>query len=307
MTSPSDAGTSKAVASARLDVELVRRGLARSRRQASELVAAGRVRIAGAPARRPSVPLRADEPVEVSGAPGYVSRAGDKLAGALDRLGESAPAIRGRECLDVGASTGGFTQVLLERGARRVAAVDVGHGQLAPILREDPRVVVREGCNARLLTPDQLPARPELVVADVSFISLRLLVDPLARCVAPGADLLLLVKPQFEVGRERLGRGGVVRDDALREDAVLTVARDAADRGFAVRRVVRSPLPGPSGNVELFLLLAAPGAAPGRGPSGPDESLLGDALVAAVAAAVRGDDGAPHPGTAPGARIREAR
>ncbi|WP_276319556.1 TlyA family RNA methyltransferase [Cellulomonas endophytica] len=277
---------------ARLDAELVRRGLARSRRQAAELVGAGRVHLDGVPVQRPSTRVRDGQTLHVEtdpSDPGWASRAAHKLVGALDALAPAGLAVAGRTCLDVGASTGGFTDVLLRRGAGRVVALDVGHGQLLDRLRTDPRVDVREGVNARDLRPGDVPA-PDLVVGDVSFISLALLVGPLAALATPGTDLLLLVKPQFEVGRERLGAGGVVRDPALRLDAVRAVVRAAADAGLALRDVVPSPLPGPSGNVELFVWLrpAGPGAA-GAAPAPEDvEALLARHPSPTAAAAAPG-------------------
>ncbi len=248
----------------RLDVALVRRGLARSRGRAAELVAAGLVRVAGMPAVKPSTPVGADQDVAVDGpALEYVSRGGLKLAGALDLLAAvtvDPPTIEGARCLDVGASTGGFTQVLLERGASHVLAVDVGHGQLAPELTADPRVSVREGLNVRDLTVQDVGPRPSIVVGDLSFISLTLVLPAVLDVVAAGGDLLLLVKPQFEVGRTRLGNDGVVVSPEARADAVLAVARSAAER-VVVRAVVPSPLPGPAGNREYFLWLRDPAGA----------------------------------------------
>ncbi len=240
----------------RLDAELVRRGLARSREQAGELVAAGRVEVRGVVAAKPATGVEAGTPLRVlrdDTDPGYASRGGHKLAGALAAF----PAIRvaGRRCLDAGASTGGFTDVLLRQGAAQVVAVDVGYGQLAWSLRTDPRVTVLDRTNVRALTPEQVGGRAELTVADLSFISLRLVLPALVACTADHGDLLPMVKPQFEVGRERLGGGGVVRDAGLRTAAVLAVAECAATLGWGVAGVVRSPLPGPSGNVEFFLWL----------------------------------------------------
>ena len=243
----------------RLDSELVRQGLARSRRHAGELIAAGRVRVDGAPTVKSSTALDPGQVLAVEeqpgAAPAYASRAGHKLAGALDVLGPEGPLVRGRVCLDAGASTGGFTDVLLRRGAAHVLAVDVGHDQLVPELRADPRVTVREGVNVRNLQAGEFNPAPELVVGDLSFISLALVLPALLAVAAPGADLLLLVKPQFEVGRERLGTGGVVRSPELRAQAVLGVARSAAALGLRTRAVVASTLPGPSGNVEYFVWL----------------------------------------------------
>ncbi|WP_315095528.1 TlyA family RNA methyltransferase [uncultured Cellulomonas sp.] len=242
----------------RLDTELVRRGLARSRRQAGELIAAGRVTVDGSSVSRSAAQVTDERDVVVQADdddPRYASRAGHKLAGALDALGTHGPVVAGRSCLDAGASTGGFTDVLLRRGAARVVAVDVGHDQMVDALRHDPRVEVREGVNVRSLARGDIVPAPELVVADLSFISLTLVLPALVDVARPDADLVVMVKPQFEVGRERLGSGGVVRTPALRVDAVLAVARCAAALGLDVRDVVRSPLPGPSGNVEFFLWL----------------------------------------------------
>jgi 23S rRNA (cytidine1920-2'-O)/16S rRNA (cytidine1409-2'-O)-methyltransferase len=250
----------------RLDAELVRRGLARSREQAGELVAAGRVSVSGQQAAKAATQVDPADPIVVredGTDPGYASRGGHKLAGALDVFGaaDQPLPVTGRDCLDAGASTGGFTDVLLRRGAARVIAVDVGYGQLVWALQQDPRVTVLDRTNVRELQPDVLPYRPDLVVGDLSFISLRLVLPALLACADPGADLVLMVKPQFEVGRERLGPGGVVRDPALRAQAVRQVADAAWALQLGVQGVVASPLPGPSGNVEYFLWLRR-GAAP---------------------------------------------
>jgi len=188
----------------------------------------------------------------------FVSRGGEKLAGALEDLGVDPTGLR---CLDVGASTGGFSDALLQAGARSVVALDVGYGQLAERLRQDPRVHVMERCNARELTAGALPEPPDLVTVDVSFISTRLLLGPI-REAAPGARLLVMVKPQFEVGRGQVGKGGVVRDDALRQAAASGVAEAAEALGYRELRRVDSRLPGPKGNVEIFLLLEAGAADP---------------------------------------------
>ena len=243
----------------RLDAELVRRGLARSRRHAGELIAAGRVSVDGAVVAKVSTQLEPDQDLDIAtdsgAAPDYASRAGYKLAGALDALGAAGPGVHGRVCLDAGASTGGFTDVLLRRGAAHVFAVDVGHDQIVPTLRADPRVTVREGVNVRHLAVGDLDPAADLVVGDLSFISLVLVLPALLAVAAPRADLLLLVKPQFEVGRELLGAGGVVHDPAQRGAAVLAVARVARTLGLAVRAVLASSLPGANGNVEYFLWL----------------------------------------------------
>ncbi|MGY1746985.1 TlyA family RNA methyltransferase [Blastococcus sp. SYSU D00695] len=239
----------------RLDAELVRRGLARSREHAVALIAEGRVAVAGRAATKPATGVEAGTPVVVRtdpDEPRWVSRGAHKLIGALDALGVP---VEGRRALDAGASTGGFTDVLLRRGAAEVVAVDVGYGELAWSLRTDDRVHVHERTNVRSLTPEQIGGPADLVVADLSFISLRLVLPALTACATAAADLLPMVKPQFEVGRERLGAGGVVRDPAHRAAAVLEVAHAAAALGWGTAGVVASPLPGPAGNVEFFLHL----------------------------------------------------
>ncbi|WP_067502365.1 TlyA family RNA methyltransferase [Actinoplanes sp. TFC3] len=239
---------------ARLDAELVRRKLARSREQAAALVAAGRVQVRGSVAQKVATMIDPADPVVVTGedpADDYVSRGSHKLAGALQAF--TGLAVQGRRCLDAGASTGGFTDVLLRAGAATVYAVDVGYGQLAWPLRTNDRVMVMERTNVRTLTPDLIEGPVGLTVADLSFISLRLVLPALAACTAPDGDLALMVKPQFEVGKERVGSGGVVRDWRLRAEAVLDVAAAAAGLGLGVASVAASPLPGPSGNVEFFV------------------------------------------------------
>ena len=240
----------------RLDAELVRRGLARSREHARELVDAGKVKVGGIVATKPASGVDAAASLVVTGpaGPDYVSRGAVKLAGALADLG--GPAVAGRRCLDAGASTGGFTEVLLRTGAREVVAVDVGYGQLAWRLRNDARVQVKERTNVRDLSPDDIGGQVELTVADLSFISLGLVLPALARCTVTDGDLLVMVKPQFEVGRDAVGAGGVVRSPQLRADAVCDVATAAAALGLGAQGVVASSLPGPSGNVEYFLWLA---------------------------------------------------
>ncbi|MDQ6875395.1 MAG: TlyA family RNA methyltransferase [Actinomycetota bacterium] len=251
---------------ARLDAELVRRGLARSRTQAAELVVAGRVLVDGLAATKPATAVAPQTAVRLAtpAGPGYASRGGHKLAGALDSLAADGLTVSGRRCLDAGASTGGFTDVLLRRGAREVVAVDVGYGQLAWNLRTDPRVTTFDRTNVRGLRPEAIGGPVAVAVADLSFISLRLVLGALIRCVRPDGDLLPLVKPQFEVGRARLGAGGVVRDAGLWRESVGRVADSAAEYGWGVAGVVRSPLPGPAGNVEFFLWLrrGAPAADP---------------------------------------------
>ncbi len=246
---------------ARLDAELVRRGLARSREQAVELVAAGRVSVRGQAATKPATGVAPGDAVVVRAdpaGPAYASRGGHKLAGALASFGAASPplVVTGRRALDAGASTGGFTDVLLRAGATSVVAVDVGYGQLAWALRSDPRVTVLDRTNVRSLTPEAVGGRAELVVADLSFISLLTVLPSLLGCTAPTGDLVLLVKPQFEVGRDRLGDGGVVRDPALRAESAMSVAAAAQVRGWGTRGLVASSLPGPAGNRELLLWLA---------------------------------------------------
>lgn len=236
----------------RLDQALVRRGLARSRGQASEAVRSGGVRVNGRPVNKPAATVADGDRIEISAADHYVSRAAHKLLGALTDTGL---AVSGR-VLDAGASTGGFTQVALECGAERVYAIDVGHGQLAAPVREDPRVVVREGLNLRELSLDDLDGQPvDLIVGDVSFISLKLLLGPLLAVLEPDGAALLLVKPQFEVGRGGLDARGVVRDEGIRQRCVDEVAAQARRLGWpeAWRGVSRTV--GASGNVEWFLLL----------------------------------------------------
>jgi 23S rRNA (cytidine1920-2'-O)/16S rRNA (cytidine1409-2'-O)-methyltransferase len=257
----------------RLDAELVRRGLARSRDQAADLIAAGRVAVAGQVAAKPASQVAVDAAItveQVSDSPEYVSRGGHKLAGALAAF--DGLQVAGKRCLDAGASTGGFTDVLLRAGAAHVVAVDVGYGQLAWALQTDDRVTVLDRVNIRSLTPEQVAPPPELVVADLSFISLALVLPALVRCAAPDADFALMVKPQFEVGRERAG-SGVVRDPGLRAAAVTSVADAAVSLGLGVAGITASPLPGPSGNVEYFLWLR-------RGAPPLDDSALREAIAA---------------------------
>jgi 23S rRNA (cytidine1920-2'-O)/16S rRNA (cytidine1409-2'-O)-methyltransferase len=243
----------------RLDRELVRRGLSPSREAAAKAVRDGLVLVSGSLATKPSRMVSPAEPVELKlPSRRWASRGGDKLDPAIDRLGVP---VAGRRCLDAGASTGGFTHVLLERGAAQVVAVDVGRGQLDERLRRDPRVRVLDGVNARTLTPELIGGPVDLTVADLSFISLRLVLPALLAATARGGDLVVLVKPQFEAGREAVGKGGVVRDPAAWAGAVRTVADAAAGHGLGVGGVCPSPLPGPAGNVELFLHLRA-GAPP---------------------------------------------
>ncbi len=239
----------------RLDSLLAERGLFESRTRAAAAVLAGSVHL-GPGRRRASKPGQLVDPaieLAVDAPPPYVSRGGVKLANALDTLGV---AVAGRRALDVGASTGGFTDCLLQRGAEHVVALDVAYGELDYRLRQDPRVTVLERVNARALTPAELPYRPELITLDVSFISLTKVLPAVLACADDAFDCLAMVKPQFEVGRERIGKGGVVRDPELRREAVLSVADAASGLGATVMAAAPSSLEGPSGNRETFLWLA---------------------------------------------------
>lgn len=233
--------------------------MARSREHATRLIASSRVTVNGQLATKPASAVATDADLVVRPDPEgnveYASRGGHKLAGALAAFGPAGLVVAGRRTLDAGASTGGFTDVLLRAGAAEVVAVDVGYGQLAWALRNDPRVRVHDRTNIRTLTVEQIGGPVDLVVGDLSFISLRLVLDALIGVTGPGGDLVLMVKPQFEVGKTRLGKGGVVRDPVLRAEAVSDVAEAAATRGWGALAVVSSPLPGPSGNVEFFLWL----------------------------------------------------
>ncbi|MCZ3387791.1 MAG: TlyA family RNA methyltransferase [Actinomycetia bacterium] len=243
----------------RLDSELVRRGLARSRQHAADLVANGQVLVGGVAAHKvatqvdPAAALVVSEP---GGDEPYASRGATKLLGALSVFAPVGLVVADRRCLDAGASTGGFTDVLLRKGAASVVAVDVGYGQLVWRLQQDPRVVVRDRTNVRDLTPELTDGPVDVLVADLSFISLRLVLPAFGRVTTAAADLLVMVKPQFEVGRDALPSGGVVRDPLLRRDAVLRVAEVADGDGWGVKGVTASPLPGPAGNVEYFLWLS---------------------------------------------------
>lgn len=239
----------------RLDAELVRRGLARSREQAASLIAEGRVSVSGSVAVKAATAVAAETSLVVGQAaqgPDYVSRGAHKLTGALDFL---PVAVQGRRCLDAGASTGGFTDVLLRRGASEVVAVDVGYGLIAWSLRTDDRVRVIDRTNVRRLTLDDIGAPVELVTADLSFISLSVVLPALSSVTVGEGDLLLMVKPQFEVGKNSVGKHGVVRDPQLRRTAIRGVADSAAELGWGAAGLVASSLPGPAGNVEYFLWL----------------------------------------------------
>ncbi len=250
----------------RLDVWLAEAGLSESREKAQALVMAGRVKLDGQRATKPGTRVRDGAQVEVDPGPAHVGRGALKLQGALDAFGIDP---RGSVAIDVGASTGGFTETLLERGASRVYAIDVGRGQLHERLRQDPRVVVRDRTNARTLSPELVPEPCSLAVMDVSFISVSKLLEPLRRVLAPGARALVLVKPQFEVGRRQVGRGGIVRDAGLQLQALGDVAAFAQAAGYAVRGACASPITGATGNREFFLHLEPGGEALARGALEP--------------------------------------
>lgn len=239
----------------RLDAELVRRKMCDSRERARDLIDSGRVIVNGVAASKPATQVEPTTSIALTASdePDWASRGAHKLVGALDTF--AGVTVDGVRCLDAGASTGGFTDVLLTRGAARVEAVDVGYGQLVWRLRSDERVGVHDKTNVRSLTPEDIGGEVDLVVSDLSFISLPLVLPALALCTRPGGDLLPMVKPQFEVGRDRVGQGGVVRDPELRIEAVTGVAHAAAGLGLEPLGCVASPLPGPSGNVEYFLHL----------------------------------------------------
>lgn len=261
----------------RLDRLLVRRGLAPTRARAQALILAGRVLSGGRRLAKPGLRYPLDQPLELVAAARWVGRGGDKLAGALESLGV---AVDGRDALDVGASTGGFTDVLLARGARRVIALDVGRGQLDWSLRNDERVFPLEGVNARLLDPAWLPWAPALAVVDVSFISLRLVLPALVRSLAPGGEVVALIKPQFEVGRGGVGRGGIVRDRELHRRVLEEIAGFARLRGWGILGLCASTVRGARGNVEFFVHLSP--AAEGLAPAAVAAKI--DAALAAVAA-----------------------
>jgi 23S rRNA (cytidine1920-2'-O)/16S rRNA (cytidine1409-2'-O)-methyltransferase len=242
----------------RLDTVLAERGLFESRSRAAAAVMAGVVRVAGEPARKPGQMVGDDDEITVERGPDYVSRGGIKLANALDAL---AIPVEGRKALDVGASTGGFTDVLLQRGAAAVVALDVAYGELHWRLRQDARVTVLERTNARSLTRDALPFRPDLIVADVSFISLTKVLPAVLGAADERFDCLAMVKPQFEAGRDRVGKGGVVRERDTRVATLVDVASAARADGWSVMGFAPSGLPGPSGNRETFVWLAEPGRA----------------------------------------------
>lgn len=265
---------------ARLDAELVRRGLARSREHAAELISAARVTVSGQTAAKPATAVDPGAPVVVktdTADENWASRGAHKLTGALNAFADVT--VEGQRCLDAGASTGGFTDVLLRRGAGEVVAVDVGYGQLIWRLQNDDRVRVHDRTNVRTLTPADIGGPAAVTVADLSFISLTLVLPALVACTEPDGELLLMVKPQFEVGKDRLGVGGVVRDPQLRADAVATVVAAAAGLGRGLAGVVASPLPGPSGNVEFFVHLRADAAI----SHSPDDTSVVERIAKAVA------------------------
>jgi 23S rRNA (cytidine1920-2'-O)/16S rRNA (cytidine1409-2'-O)-methyltransferase len=263
------------VKKARIDAVLAERGLFPSRTAAAGAVRAGEVRVGqdGPVALRPSHLVGPEEELIIDSGPRYVSRGGIKLENALETLGID---VSGRDCLDVGASTGGFTDCLLQQGAPRVAAVDVAYGQIDLRLREDPRVTVIERLNARAMEPADLPFAPAFATVDVSFISLNKVMPAVARCLAPGGEALAMVKPQFELGKARVGRG-VVRDAGDRREAILAVAHAAVEIGLPVRGIASSGLPGPKGNRETFVWCG------GEGPAVED-------IEAATVAAVEEDE-----------------
>ena len=269
----------------RLDAELVRRGLARSRDEAARLIADGAVTVGGFTASKPATGVSTDQAIVVrddAGAPSYASRGAHKLIGALEEFEPSGLRVNGRRCLDAGASTGGFTDVLLRNGAASVVAVDVGYGQLVWSLRTDERVEVHDRTNVRHLTRELIGGPVDVVTGDLSFISLTVVLPALCSVAADDGDLVLMVKPQFEVGKGRLGKNGVVRDPALRTEAIEAVCARGADLGWGTRGLAASPLPGPSGNVEYFCWLRrdAPAPAPGRAAevvaSGPAGEKVGE-------------------------------
>ncbi|GAB3943493.1 TlyA family RNA methyltransferase [Corynebacterium tapiri] len=264
----------------RLDAELVRRKIARSREQATAMIKANRVTVNGLPAVKPATVVEPEASIKVASVENddYASRGAHKLLGALEAFEPHGLQVKGRRALDAGASTGGFTDVLLRRGVREVVAVDVGYGQLDWRLQSDERVRVLDRTNIRHLTPEMAGGLCDLMVGDLSFISLKLTLPAIAECMAEGADLLPMVKPQFEVGKDRLGSGGVVRDPGLRAEVTQDVADFALSLGLSCKQVVASPLPGPSGNVEFFLWLVKDG-----GASAPSKQQCADMIKHAVA------------------------
>ncbi|HJG46887.1 TlyA family RNA methyltransferase [Corynebacterium variabile] len=255
----------------RLDAELVKRKIARSREHAREMILDGRVSVNGMEAKKPATGVDGEVSIRVTESDDdrWASRGAHKLLGALAAFEPQGLDLAGTRVLDAGASTGGFTDVCLDRGVSEVLAVDVGYGQLIWRLQNDPRVTVLDRTNVRTLTPEQLDGQADAMVGDLSFISIELVLPALAACVRDGGSLLPMVKPQFEVGKNRLGHGGVVRSPELRAEVTLGVAREALRHGMSTRAVTASPLPGPSGNVEYFLWLIKDG-----GATAPDDEQL---------------------------------
>lgn len=272
-------GARKSTGVQRLDAELVRRKIARSREQAQDMIKAGRVSVNGILAKKPASGVGSDVSIKVaeSEADRWASRGAHKLIGALDAFERDGLSLEGTFVLDAGASTGGFTDVALDRGASRVAAVDVGYGQLIWRLQNDERVDVYDRTNVRTLSPEDIGGQADIMVGDLSFISIILCLPALAACVKDGGSLLPMVKPQFEVGKDRLGQGGVVRSPRLRKETTLAVAEAALEYGLSTKAVVASPLPGPSGNVEYFLWLVKDG-----GRSAPTSEELQSMVATAI-------------------------
>lgn len=272
----------------RLDVALVRAGLAPSRTYAQELIRKGLVRVGGATAAKASQKVSDQAAIGVDEDDGYASRGAYKLESALAALGQDAPRITGRRVLDAGASTGGFTDVVLRHGAAEVVAVDVGHGQLIDRLARDPRVEVRDGLNIRYLEPSDVAPAADLVVGDLSFISLTLVIPALSRCVRTDGHWLLMVKPQFEVGPRAVGSGGVVRDVASHAQAIENVLTTAHKAGLQPWAVAPSQFPGPAGNIEYFIAMGGPAA------EIPRPILRGKDTTCAIQAAIAARPGARH-------------
>ncbi|KAB1503573.1 TlyA family RNA methyltransferase [Corynebacterium sp. 320] len=263
----------------RLDAELVKRKIARSREHAQDMIKGGRVSVNGMVATKPATGVTGEVSIKVTESDDdrWASRGAHKLIGALEAFEPLGLSVSNKTVLDAGASTGGFTDVCLDRGASRIAAVDVGYGQLIWRLQNNPRVDVFDRTNVRTLTPEILGGQMDMMVGDLSFISIELVLPALAECIAEGGDLLPMVKPQFEVGKDRLGSGGVVRSPELRAEVTLSVARAAMKYGLSTKAVVASPLPGPSGNVEYFLWLVKDG-----GHEAPTEEQLCTMVETAV-------------------------
>ena len=272
-------GANRGMRLQRLDAELVKRKIARSREHAQEMVRAGRVTVNGMQAHKPATSVTSEVSIKVAenDSDRWASRGAHKLLGALAAFEPLGLVVAGKTVLDAGASTGGFTDVCLDRGARSVAAVDVGYGQLIWRLQNDAKVAVHDRTNVRTLTPEVIGGQHDMMVGDLSFISIELVLPALAECIKPGGDLLPMVKPQFEVGKDRLGSGGVVRSPELRAEVTMSVAQAAMKYGLSTKAVVASPLPGPSGNVEFFLWLVKDG-----GESAPTEEQLRDMVTTAV-------------------------